>query len=88
MEKQFKPADTEQAIYALWESSGVFAPNHTDGDTFTVVLPPPNANADLHLGHAMYVIEDIMIRYHRMMGDSTLWLPGADHAGFETQFCI
>ena len=53
---------------------------------FTVILPPPNANADLHLGHAMYVVEDIMIRYHRMKGDPTLWLPGADHAGFETQY--
>ncbi|MBI2622214.1 valine--tRNA ligase, partial [Candidatus Microgenomates bacterium] len=50
------------------------------------LLPPPNANGALHFGHAMYVIEDILIRYHRMKGDSTLWLPGADHAGFETQF--
>ncbi|MBI4101730.1 MAG: class I tRNA ligase family protein, partial [Candidatus Nealsonbacteria bacterium] len=48
-------------------------------------LPPPNANADLHLGHAMYVYEDVMIRYHKMQGYETLWLPGADHAGFETQ---
>ena len=53
---------------------------------FSIILPPPNANAPLHFGHAMYVAEDILIRYHRMKGDSTLWLPGSDHAGFETQF--
>ncbi|MEK7559042.1 MAG: valine--tRNA ligase [Patescibacteria group bacterium] len=53
---------------------------------FSIILPPPNANAPLHLGHAMYVIEDLLIRFHRMKGIPSLWLPGADHAGFETQF--
>ncbi len=53
---------------------------------FSIILPPPNANADLHVGHAMYVYEDIMIRYHKLLGEEVLWLPGADHAGFETQF--
>ena len=53
---------------------------------FSIILPPPNANAPLHFGHAMYVIEDILVRFHRMKGNPTLWLPGADHAGFETQF--
>lgn len=54
---------------------------------FCVVMPPPNANDPLHIGHAMFVtLEDIMIRYHRMLGDDTLWLPGTDHAGIETQF--
>ncbi len=53
---------------------------------FSIILPPPNANAPLHFGHAMYVIEDILIRFHRMMGRPALWLPGSDHAGFETQF--
>ena len=49
-------------------------------------MPPPNANGSLHLGHAVFVaLQDIMIRYHRMKGEKTLWLPGADHAGFETQ---
>lgn len=54
---------------------------------FTIIMPPPNANDPLHIGHAMFVtIEDILIRYHRMLGDDTLWLPGTDHAGIETQF--
>ncbi|MDO8505271.1 MAG: valine--tRNA ligase [bacterium] len=52
---------------------------------FSIVMPPPNANGSLHLGHALYTLQDIMVRYHRMRGDKTLWLPGADHAGFETQ---
>lgn len=54
---------------------------------FTIIMPPPNANDPLHVGHAMFVaLEDILIRYHRMLGDDTLWLPGTDHAGIETQF--
>ena len=71
----------------MWESGGYFKPtDNPKAKTFSILLPPPNANADLHVGHAMYVIEDIMIRYHRMLGDACLWLAGADHAGFETQF--
>ena len=50
------------------------------------MLPLPNANGSLHLGHGMFAVEDILIRYHRMKGDSTLWFPGTDHAGIETQF--
>jgi valyl-tRNA synthetase len=87
MDKAYNPQAVEAAIYKLWETGGYFSPN-MDGskEPFSIILPPPNANADLHLGHAMCVVEDIMIRYHRMKGDPTLWLPGADHAGFETQF--
>jgi len=87
MDKAYNPAASESDIYKLWETGGYFAPKIDKSKTpFSIILPPPNANADLHLGHALYVIEDIMIRYHRMKGDPTLWLPGADHAGFETQF--
>ncbi|MBI5614276.1 valine--tRNA ligase [Candidatus Gottesmanbacteria bacterium] len=87
LDKAYSPQTTEDEIYALWEKNGYFSPNDKKGSKpFSVLLPPPNANADLHVGHAMYVVEDIMIRYHRMLGDNTLWLPGADHAGFETQF--
>ena len=87
MDKQYQPADIEPRIYDLWEKEGHFTPSSDPKKKpFTVILPPPNANAPLHIGHAMYTVEDIMIRYHRMKGDSTLWLPGADHAGFETQF--
>lgn len=87
MDKNFDPKSVEDAIYRMWESGGYFKPKiDPTKKPFSILLPPPNANADLHVGHAMYVAEDIMIRYHRMKGDPTLWLPGADHAGFETQF--
>jgi len=87
MDKNFDPKTTEDAIYKMWESGNFFAPKiDPKKKPFSILLPPPNANANLHVGHALYVIEDIMIRYHRMKGDPTLWLPGADHAGFETQF--
>lgn len=87
MDKNYQPKDVEESVYKMWESTGLFKPSDDPkSKPFTILLPPPNANADLHVGHAMYVIEDIMIRYHRMLGDAALWLPGADHAGFETQF--
>lgn len=87
MDKNYQPKDIEEPIYKMWESGGYFKPtDNPKAKTFSILLPPPNANADLHAGHAMYVIEDIMIRYHRMLGDASLWLAGADHAGFETQF--
>lgn len=87
MDKTYNPQAVEEFIYRMWEEGGYFTPRKARGKhPFSILLPPPNANADLHVGHAMYVVEDIMIRYHRMKGDPTLWLPGADHAGFETQF--
>lgn len=87
MESKFIPNDVETKIYEFWENSGFFkAKIDKNKKPFTIILPPPNANADLHLGHAMYVYEDVMIRYRKIMGDSVLWLPGADHAGVETQF--
>ena len=87
MDKVYNHKDIEEKIYKRWEDSGFFKPEvNPNGKPFTIILPPPNANAPLHFGHAMYVVEDILIRYHRMLGDAVLWLPGADHAGFETQF--
>lgn len=86
LEKAYDPHKYEPDIYRLWEESGAFKPREsTGGEPFSIILPPPNANGDLHVGHAMYVVEDILTRYHRMNGDPTLWLPGADHAGIETQ---
>ena len=79
----------ESEIYDLWEKSGAFTPQSTTNKQlpFTIIMPPPNANNPLHIGHARFVaIEDILIRYYRMKGCSTLWLPGSDHAGIETQF--
>ncbi len=86
MDKTYNHKDHEEKLYKLWEDSGAFTPKiDKSKKPFTIILPPPNANAPLHLGHAMFSIEDVLIRFHRMKGDPTLWLPGADHAGFETQ---
>jgi valyl-tRNA synthetase len=87
--KPYDPKATEEKIYRLWEESGFFNPDNLPGKRekpFTIIMPPPNANGSLHAGHAVFVaIEDLIIRYQRMRGYRTLWLPGADHAGFETQ---
>ncbi|MBI3634332.1 MAG: valine--tRNA ligase [Candidatus Yonathbacteria bacterium] len=92
--KPYEPSLTESRIYKLWEESGFFNPDNLPcantsnlkPQTFTVIMPPPNANGRLHAGHALTIaLEDIMIRYNRMQGKKTLWVPGADHAGFETQ---
>ena len=86
--KPYDPAVTEGRIYEAWEKSGLFNPDNlpNDGKPYTIVMPPPNANGDLHAGHALFItLEDILIRFKRMQGYKTLWLPGADHAGFETQ---
>lgn len=78
----------ESEIYDSWEAAGAFVPNETSNKKpFTIIMPPPNANDPLHVGHARFVaIEDTLIRYHRMKGEPTLWLPGSDHAGIETQY--
>jgi valyl-tRNA synthetase len=89
LQKNYDPKQVENKIYDLWLKSGFFNPDNLPGGRkkpFTIIMPPANANGSLHLGHAVFVtLQDIMIRYHRMKGDKTLWLPGADHAGFETQ---
>ncbi len=87
--KPYDPASTEDRLYRAWEEAGYFkpenGPNHR-GQNFSIVLPPPNVTGQLHLGHALTLaIEDIMVRYHRMRGDRTLWLPGTDHAAIATQ---
>src|SRR5512133_171013 len=88
---------TEQRIYAWWEEQGYFKPasdpNRPDFDPtkepFVISIPPPNVTGELHLGHAMFVsMEDLMIRYHRMKGIPTLWVPGTDHAGIATQLQV
>lgn len=85
LQKTYNPQEYESDIYDLWEQSGGFEPTG-NGDPFVMIMPPPNANARLHIGHAlMFSIEDIIVRYQRMKGRDVLWLPGADHAGFETQ---
>src|SRR5215469_8716591 len=86
MDKTYNHKEKEEQIYEVWERNGYFAPEiNPDGKPYCIILPPPNANGDLHFGHAMFVIEDILIRFHRMKGYAALWLPGTDHAGTETQ---
>lgn len=86
MDKSYS-ATTEADIYQSWEKSGAFTPKiDKTKKPFSIILPLPNANDPMHMGHAVFTVQDIMIRYHRMLGDPTLWLPGGDHAGIETQF--
>lgn len=87
MEKVYNHKEVEDKIYKQWEKKGYFQPEvNPQGQPYCIILPPPNANGDLHFGHAMFTVEDILIRYHRMKGYAALWLPGTDHAGIETQF--
>jgi len=82
--KAYEPNEYEPNIYALWEKSGAFTPTGV-GEPFSTVMPPPNANGNLHIGHALDMgLKDIMVRYKRMQGFDTIYIPGADHAGFET----
>lgn len=82
--KAYEPGEYEPNIYALWETSGAFEPKGK-GDPYSIVMPPPNANGSLHTGHSLtFYLQDILIRYYRMRGYDTIYLPGSDHAGFET----
>ena len=82
--KTYDPSQFEPDIYAIWEKSGVFEPTGV-GDPYSIIMPPPNANGNLHIGHALtFNLEDIMARYWRMHGRNVAFIPGADHAGIET----
>ena len=85
LSKTYNPKEYENNIYDLWEQNKIFEPAK-EGKPFSMVFPPPNANGNLHIGHAFTLaIQDIAARYSRSKGDSVLFVPGADHAGFETQ---
>ena len=95
--KAYDFKSTEPRIYAMWEAGGYFKPhndpNQPDFDPnvepFVIAIPPPNVTGELHIGHPMFIsIEDLMVRYHRMKGYSTLWIPGTDHAGIATQLMV
>ncbi len=89
--KTYSPADAESAVTEAWMSSELFHAEPVDGDrpTYSIVIPPPNVTAALHLGHALNnTLQDVLIRYHRMRGDETLWMPGTDHAGIATQTVV
>ncbi|MBI4993026.1 MAG: valine--tRNA ligase, partial [Candidatus Magasanikbacteria bacterium] len=95
--KAYEPQKYEDEIYKKWEESGFFNPDvcvekgicKKEAKSFSIMLPPPNATGSLHIGHAMMLaIEDLIIRYHRMRGDKTLWIPGTDHAAIATNAVV
>lgn len=89
MEKTYEAKQFEEEIYQLWKESGFFNPDKLPGkrkEKYSITIPPPNITGSLHIGHVLNnTVQDILIRYHRMLGHKTLWLPGTDHAGIATQ---
>lgn len=87
---QYRPGDVEADIYKFWIDEKLFhAEPDTNAKPYCVVIPPPNVTAALHMGHALNnTLQDILIRYHRMLGDNTVWIPGTDHAGIATQTVV
>ncbi len=90
LDKVYNPGENEDKIYKKWEESGYFNPDNlnlgTNVPSYTIVLPPPNVTDKLHMGHvANIAIEDLLIRYHRLLGERALWIPGTDHAAIATQ---
>ncbi len=90
LEKNYNPKDFEEKIYADWENSGDFKPDmRSSSEAFSIVIPPPNVTGVLHMGHALDdTLQDILIRYNRMLGKKVLWQPGTDHAGIATQMVV
>ena len=85
MDKHYDPKAVEAKWYPIWENTGAFKPSGR-GKPYSVVIPPPNVTGILHMGHALNdTIQDVLVRWHRMRGDDTLWVPGTDHAGIATQ---
>lgn len=87
---RYNPQDVEQRIYNWWEKSGYFKSEETSKKpSYSIILPPPNVTGSLHLGHALdHTIQDVLVRWKRMSGYNTLWLPGTDHAGIATQMVV
>jgi valyl-tRNA synthetase len=94
MDKTYRPADVEGRIYDEWEENGAFACGHTrtgeaSGESYSIVIPPPNVTGSLHMGHALNnTLQDILARFERMRGKDVLWQPGTDHAGIATQMVV
>ena len=87
--KTYDPKNVEEKIYQMWEKGGYFTPKIQSGKKpFVITIPLPNVTGGLHAGHAMFVVEDIMSRYHRMLGEPTLWLPGFDHASIAVEYLV
>ncbi len=86
LSKNYDPVEVEKRWYGHWLEKGYFRPNDSQAPPFVIMIPPPNVTGSLHFGHTFdHTIQDLLIRWHRMMGDPTLWLPGTDHAGIATQ---
>jgi len=89
LSKSYDPAKIEKPVYDMWLTSGVFRaePDHRPRDRrYVIMMPLPNVTGALHMGHAMdNSMQDVLIRWRRMLGDNTLWMPGTDHAGIATQ---
>ena len=90
LEKSYNPALFEQSWYAVWEQRGYFtADNPSHKPRFSIVIPPPNVTGTLHMGHALqHTLHDILVRWKRMSGYNTLWLPGMDHASIAVHFVL
>lgn len=90
LEKNYNPKDFEEKIYEKWENDGDFKPDmRSNREAFSIVIPPPNVTGVLHMGHALDdTLQDILIRYNRMLGKKVLWQPGTDHAGIATQMVV
>ncbi|OGT37638.1 MAG: valine--tRNA ligase [Gammaproteobacteria bacterium RIFCSPHIGHO2_12_FULL_37_14] len=88
MDKTFNPLSIEQHWYQIWEKNNYFIPTGK-GNPYCIMLPPPNVTGSLHMGHGFgFTLMDVLIRYHRMCGDNTLWQTGTDHAGIATQMVV
>ena len=94
LDKTFDPQSAEPRLYAAWERSGAFSPDHAlarnpAAKPFCMVIPPHNVTGSLHVGHALNgTLQDVLARFHRMRGEAVLWLPGTDHAGIATQMIV
>jgi len=86
LDKTYNPETTEAPWYAQWEKKGYFKPNSEGKGSYSIVIPPPNVTGSLHMGHALNnVLQDVLTRWHRMLGEKTVWVPGTDHGGIATQ---
>ena len=88
IDNKYNPSEIEEKWYKEWENNKIFSPSN-EGNAYCIMIPPPNVTGTLHMGHAFQVtLMDVLCRYHRMLGDNTLWQAGTDHAGIATQMVV
>ena len=89
LNKSYDPKEAETRLYDFWETKGYFKCQLNDNNAFSIVIPPPNVSGKLHMGHALNnTLQDIIVRYNRMLGKDVLWQTGTDHAGIATQMVV